>query len=56
MAYGASAYMVRRMATHPTREGCHMKLMSEAQAKRVPAIAMMLMEKVRADRERRTGT
>lgn len=48
------AYKMLARELNMTRDECHMKQMSEAQAKRVPAIATMILEKLREDRERRT--
>lgn len=50
----SEAYEVLAREMNMTIDECHMKLMSEAQAKRVPAIATMILEKLRADRDRST--
>jgi len=50
------AYKMLARELNMTRDECHMKLMSEAQAKRVPAIAAMLMENLSGSNQGRTDT
>ena len=49
------AYKMLARELNMTRDECHMKLMSEAQAKRVPAIAAMLMENLSGSNQGHTG-
>ena len=49
------AYKMLARELNMTRDECHMKLMSEAQAKRVPAIAAMLMENLSGSSQGHTG-